>query len=99
MELATAVEVWITERRAEAVRNEFAATSIDDETCFSRLQRERDREEFRRAMAAAEEITATFRSLSAGYTSLDSGILRRIATEFANIVRSKYQYNISIIST
>jgi len=90
MELATAVEAWIIELRAEVAKNEFAVTSIDDETCFSRLQRDRDREKLRWELAAAEEIAATFRSLSAGYSSLDSEILRRITTWFANIVRRKY---------
>lgn len=89
LELATAVEVWIIELRAEVAKNEFAVTSIDDETCFSRLQRDRDRERLRWDMAAAEEIAATLRSLSSGYTSLDSEILRRITIGFASIVRDK----------
>jgi len=86
-ELATVVAAWIARRRAEAVASEAAATPLDDETCFSRFQRERDRRTSRRDGAAAEEIVATLRSLSAGRSSLDADLLRRMVREFVNMVR------------
>lgn len=91
MELATAVEAWIIELRAEVAKNEFVVTPIDDETCFSRLQRDRDREKLRQDTATAEEFAATFRSLSIGYASLDSGVLHRIVSRFASIIRDRHK--------
>lgn len=77
---------------ARAVELRTTPTGSDDETdlsCFSHIQREHQREKARLDVVATEEIAETFRSLAAGYPSLEPDVLRNMIADFTERLRTK----------